>query len=35
LVVSSCLGLGEAELVRYVEALAQAARPRYAVQPVA
>lgn len=35
LVVSSCLGLGEAELARYVEALARAARPRYGVQPAA
>jgi CheY-like chemotaxis protein len=29
LVVTSRLGLGSADLVRYVEAIAQAARPRY------
>lgn len=32
LVVASCPGLGEADLVRYVEALAQAARPRYVAE---
>ncbi|MGQ9554347.1 MAG: response regulator, partial [Anaerolineae bacterium] len=34
LVVSSCLGFGQGDVVRYLEALAQAAQPRYVTSEV-